>query len=151
MQSDPPSPSLYERLGGHAGLERLLSRFYDRAREDDLLGPIFGAHVHDWDSHLQTVVHFWSNHTGGPVLYRGGMGRHFRLGLEPQHFERWLSLWRSNAELEVGPECAEELHAIASRVAANLKAMAAQASALNVGGPSPRPGSRFGLSSRPSA
>jgi hemoglobin len=79
------------------------------------------------------------------------MGRHFRLGLEPQHFERWLSLWRSNAELEVGPECAEELHAIASRVAANLKAMAAQASALNVGGPSPRPGSRFGLSSRPSA
>ncbi len=149
MQEAPESLSLYDRVGGRPGLERLLSRFYDRAREDDLLGPIFGAHVHDWDSHLETVVNFWSNHTGGPVLYRGGMGRHLRLGLKPEHFDRWLALWRTNAEKEVGPQCAEELHQIASHVAANLKAMASQVSALNVGGAAPRAGSRFSITPPP--
>lgn len=130
----PETASLYDRLGGRPGLERLLSRFYERARNDALLGPIFGAHIHDWDSHLQTVANFWSNHTGGPVLYRGGMGRHLRLGLQPEHFERWLALWRENAEIETGPACAGELHAIARHVASNLQAMAAQASALRIGG-----------------
>lgn len=143
MQEEPKS--LFDRLGGRPVLERLLSRFYDRAREDALLGPIFAAHVHDWDSHLQTVVDFWSNQTGGPVLYRGGMGRHLRLGLQPEHFERWLALWQENAVLEVGPECAGELHQIALHVAANLKAMATRTSGITLGGPAPPPGSRFAL------
>lgn len=136
MQVDPQT--LYDRIGGRPGLERLLTRFYERARLDPLLGPVFSAHVHDWDSHLVTVVNFWSNHTGGPVLYRGGMGRHIRLGLQPEHFDRWLALWRSNAEEEVGAGCAEELHGIATHVAANLKAMAAQVSGLTIGRPTPQ-------------
>lgn len=127
------SPSLYERLGGRAGLERLLDRFYERARGDALLGPVFGTHVHAWQSHLQTVTDFWSNHTGGPVLYRGGMGKHLRLGLAPEHFERWLALWEENAVAEAGPDNARELVAIARQVARNLMAMAAQVSALRIG------------------
>lgn len=143
MQDEPKC--LFDRIGGRPVLERLLSRFYDRAREDALLGPIFGAHVHDWDSHLQTVVDFWSNQTGGPMLYRGGMGRHLRLGLQPEHFERWLALWQENAMAEVSSDCATELHHIALHVAANLKAMAPRPSTLTFGGPTPPPGSRFSL------
>jgi hemoglobin len=125
--------SLYDRLGGRVVLERLLSRFYDAARADEVLGPIFQAHVDDWESHLQTVANFWSNHTGGPVLYRGGMGRHLRLGLKPEHFERWLRLWGENVDREVDAECAAELKAIAANVAENLQAMVANVSALGIG------------------
>ena len=128
------APTLYERLGGRAGLERLLTRFYERARTDEILGPIFGAHVQDWESHLQTVTDFWSNHTGGPVVYRGGMGKHLRLGLSPEHFERWLGLWEWNASNEVDEEAARELVAIARHVARNLAAMSAQMSALEIDG-----------------
>jgi hemoglobin len=128
-----PLPTLYERLGGRAGLERLLERFYAQANQDPVLGPIFSAHVHDWPSHLETVTHFWSNHTGGPVLYRGGMGKHLRLGLAPEHFERWLQLWEQNARQECGPEIAAELLQLARHIAGNLQAMAAQMSALRLG------------------
>jgi hemoglobin len=130
--SETATTSLYERLGGRAGLERILDRFYERARHDAVLGPIFGTHIHDWDSHLQTVTNFWSNHTGGPVLYRGGMGKHLRLGLTAEHFERWLGLWEQNAVDETGADNAAELVAVARQVASNLAAMAAQMSALGI-------------------
>ena len=129
------TPTLYERLGSRAGLERLLTRFYERARTDELLGPVFGAHIHDWESHLQTATNFWSNHTGGPVVYRGGMGKHLRLGLSPGHFERWLGLWERNAAVEVDLETTGELVAIARQVARNLVAMSAQMSALEIDRP----------------
>ena len=118
--------TLYDRLGGRDGLRHLVSRFYGLAQQDPLLGPVFGAHVHDWDSHVETVVNFWSNHTGGPALYRGGMGRHLQLGLQPEHFDRWLALWRKNAVECVGEACASELQEIAQHIAGNLKAMAAR-------------------------
>jgi hemoglobin len=131
--NDPEIPVLYERLGGRQGLERLLDRFYERARHDAVLGPIFGSHVHDWATHLQTVADFWSNHTGGPVRYRGGMGKHLRFGLSHEHFDRWLGLWEENALAETNPENARELVVIARQIAGNLIAMAAQVSALNIG------------------
>ena len=133
--NDIESQPLFERLGGRPGLERLLERFYDRARHDEVLGPIFGAHIHDWDSHLQTVTNFWSNHTGGPVIYRGGMGKHLRLGLAESHFDRGLTLWEENAVAEVGEAHARELVAIARQVARNLVAMANQMSALGISRP----------------
>ncbi len=131
MDAIEPRP-LYERLGGRAGLERLLARFYERAHQDALLGPIFAAQIHDWDAHLQTVANFWSNHTGGPVCYRGGMGKHLRLGLAPEHFERWLGLWEQNARAETDADTANELLVIARQIARNLMAMASQVSALRI-------------------
>ncbi len=133
MTAPSATPSLFERLGGRDGLHRILSRFYERARLDPLLGPVFAAHVDDWPRHLETVVDFWSNHTGGPVRYRGGMGRHLRLGLREEHFGRWLALWGENAVELADPDCARELVEIAGHVAGNLRAMQAQVSALRPG------------------
>ena len=52
MTAPSATPSLFELLGGRDGLHRLLSRFYERARLDPLLGPVFAAHVDDWPRHL---------------------------------------------------------------------------------------------------
>lgn len=125
--------TLFERLGGRPGLERLVESFYTRAQQDEVLGPVFARHVHDWPSHFQTVADFWSNHTGGPPRYRGGMGKHLRLGLRSEHFSRWLTLWEANAREQVGAELAGELAAIGRHVATNLQAMQAQMSALRIG------------------
>ena len=35
-------------------------RFYDAARADDLLGPVFNGWIKDWDAHLTTMDSFWS-------------------------------------------------------------------------------------------
>ena len=32
-----------------AEIRRLVARFYDAVRRDELLGPIFEAAIHDWD------------------------------------------------------------------------------------------------------
>src|SRR5262249_8539712 len=48
--------------------------FYRRARRDGLLGPVFEAHVREWDAHLGRMTDFWSaallrtgRYTGRPV------------------------------------------------------------------------------------
>lgn len=116
--------SLFERLGGRAELERVVTTFYQRAQADPVLGPVFAREVHDWPSHVETVTNFWSTQTGGPLLYRGGMGKHIRLGLQPEHFAGWLALWEENARVEVGAELAAELMVIGRAFAERLQAMA---------------------------
>ena len=39
---------LYERLGGHAGILRLLETFYIDVRQHAVLGPIFEERIQDW-------------------------------------------------------------------------------------------------------
>jgi hemoglobin len=118
-------PVLFDRLGGRAGLEALLADFYQQAQLDPVIGPVFQKHVHDWPSHVATVTDFWSTQTGGPLAYRGGMGRHLRLGLEPQHFEAWLALWQRVTRQRFDAESAEQLLEIARLVAGRLIEMAA--------------------------
>ncbi len=118
---------LFDRLGGRVGIVELVTDFYTRAQQDSVLGPVFAAHVHDWPAHIQTVSDFWSTQTGGPPRYRGGMGKHLRLGLQPEHFAAWLALWEENANQKFGPELGAELAVIGRLFAERLQAMARQA------------------------
>jgi hemoglobin len=115
-----PVSTLFDRLGGRTGLRSLVVRFYDLAQADELLGPVFARHVHDWESHYETVTDFWSTQTGGPAVDRGGMGRHLMLGLTPAHFERWLKLWVENARQVHGDGLAANLETIGRVFAVRL-------------------------------
>jgi hemoglobin len=42
-------------------IEKLVRTFYDRARLDPLIGPIFEAKVRDWDAHIRQICDFWSS------------------------------------------------------------------------------------------
>src|SRR5690606_26113057 len=44
-----------------AMIQALVHGFYDRVRRDDLLGPVFEAHVDDWTPHLERMCEFWSS------------------------------------------------------------------------------------------
>ena len=81
-----------------ASIQELVATFYGRAREDELLGPIFAEAVHDWDHHIAQIAQFWSSvilKTGG---YEGRpMPPHLKLNLKNEHFDRWLALFEQTA------------------------------------------------------
>ena len=102
----------------------LLRHFYADVRQHHVIGPIFTAQIDDWPAHLEKIADFWSNLTGGPVLYRGGMAaRHFPLGLEAKHFEAWLELWRRNCRIHFPTSEAEEMITIAETIRERLQGM----------------------------
>lgn len=87
-------------------IARLVRTFYERAREDDLLGPIFTAEVADWDDHIAKITDFWSGVMLRTSRYAGRPLRpHLMLPLEGAHFDRWLDLFEATAR-EVCPPAA---------------------------------------------
>ncbi|TDR88995.1 group III truncated hemoglobin [Enterovirga rhinocerotis] len=88
-------------------IRRLVHTFYGRVREDDLIGPIFNAQVADWDRHLAHLCDFWSGVVLRTSRYEGRPLRpHFRLGLAPAHFDRWLDLFERTAHEVLPPRAA---------------------------------------------
>jgi len=78
-----------------AEVETLVHAFYDAVRDDPELGPVFGAHVRDWPTHLARMVDFWSSLLRGTQRFHGApMATHLALpGLSEALFRRWLQLF----------------------------------------------------------
>ncbi|WP_298326570.1 group III truncated hemoglobin [Asticcacaulis sp.] len=110
-----------------ADLRRLVERFYERARIDALLGPVFDAAVDDWPAHFDMLTAFWSMVMNGPrpdmPLFKGRpLPKHLALPLKRQHFDRWLDLWaETTAEVFDGPR-AEALREKAWRIGQSFQA-----------------------------
>jgi hemoglobin len=122
MEESTAPASLYERLGGRAGLQRLLRHFYADVRQQHEIGPIFLAQIHDWPAHLEKIADFWSGATGGPAQYSGPMPqRHFPLGIDANHFEAWLDLWRRHCRAHLPPREAGEMIALAESIGVRLQ------------------------------
>ncbi|MFC4636944.1 globin [Deinococcus hohokamensis] len=115
----PGSP--LEALGGEATLRRVLTDFYDRARRDELLGPVFGAHVTDWAAHLDQVTAFWVTMLGGGARWTGHLGGvHAGLGVQAQHLSRWLELFAQAVQAHLPPAAAADLIRRAETMGARL-------------------------------
>lgn len=97
----------------------LVRRFYERARGDALIGPIFMGAVEDWDEHIANITDFWSSVMLRTGRYQGRpMRPHLILPLEPQHFDRWLSLFEETAaEICAAPDIAAAFIVRARRIA----------------------------------
>lgn len=105
-----------------ASIAKVVATFYGRARQDDVLGPIFNRAVEDWDHHIAQITDFWSS-----ILLRTGrysgrpLNPHLRLPIEPIHFDRWLALFeQTTVEIE-GEEIAEAYMVRARRIADNFE------------------------------
>ena len=84
-------------------ISQLVHTFYARARKDPGLGPIFEAHVADWEAHFAQMINFWSMKLRGTSHFRGvPMPKHVALpGLSAELFERWIELFRqTTSEME---------------------------------------------------
>ncbi len=128
--------TLYERLGRHEGILRLLKPFYFDVTQHEVLGPIFSSHIQDWPAHLNHITEFWARQTGGPSRYPGGFaGAHHRLGIQPGDVQHWLGLWEWNCRRQLPPVEADEMIALTRRISEQLQRILAGKSGLTIGRP----------------
>ena len=122
MSSPRQIPLMQPRVAVSEEMIRgLVHAFYARVLEDPELGPIFRRALdHRWDEHLATMVDFWSSVALGTGRYGGKPHlAHRTLGLAPQNFSRWLTLFQGTA-CEVCGEAAAFFVDRAHRIAGSL-------------------------------
>jgi hemoglobin len=101
-----------------ASIARLVRTFYGRAREDELIGPIFNRAVADWDHHIGKITDFWSSMMLKTGRYDGRpMRPHLVLPLTSAHFDRWLQLFEQTARDIFSADVAEAFVIRARRIA----------------------------------
>jgi hemoglobin len=94
-------------IESRADVGLLVSEFYSKVRKDELLGPVF-AHV-NWEHHTPLIVNFWSSILLGDQSYQGNpFKKHINLPIRPQHFERWLQLFKETINENFKGEVAQE-------------------------------------------
>ena len=106
-----------------AALPALLERFYERARADAELGPVFNDAVGDWSRHLATLGDFWSSVMLTTGRYKGDpMQAHLKHGarISSEMFGRWLELWTQTTDEMMSPDVALAMQAKAARIAQSL-------------------------------
>ncbi|MCB0854643.1 MAG: group III truncated hemoglobin [Bacteroidetes bacterium] len=77
-------------------IKQLVDQFYQKVRQDDLIGPIFNERIQPeaWPPHLEKMYSFWSMVLLGEMGYRGHpFAKHAPLPIDHQHFSRWLELF----------------------------------------------------------
>lgn len=86
-----------------------VDRFYEKVKEDDLIGPVFNNVIEDWTPHLQKMYAFWNavlfsvpGFTGNPFA------RHAPLPIEAEHFDRWLLLFNDTIDTHFEGEIAQD-------------------------------------------
>jgi len=117
-----------------AMIERLVHRFYDKVRGDEMLGPIFEARISNWEPHLAQMCAFWSSVALMSGRYHGApMPKHLPLPVDAAHFDRWLALFEATAR-EVCPPAAQAYFIErARRIAASLELGVAGANGILLG------------------
>ena len=117
-----------------AMIARLVQRFYERARRDALLGPIFETRVTDWPGHLAAMCDFWSSVALLSGRYHGQpMAKHLPLPVDAAHFDRWLALFEEAAEDVCPPAAAAHFIERARRIAESLELGVASAAGVLLG------------------
>jgi hemoglobin len=101
-----------------ASIERLVRAFYNRAREDELIGPIFNGAVANWEHHITNIADFWSSIVLRTGRYGGRpMRPHLMLPLRGEHFDRWLLLFEKTAKEQYSADVANVFIDRARRIA----------------------------------
>lgn len=105
-----------------AMIEQLVRGFYARVREDTQIGPVFDAHITDWEPHLERMCAFWSSVALMTGRYHGQpMQKHLRLPVDGRHFDRWLALFEAAARELCPPKAADHFIERARRIAESLE------------------------------
>lgn len=116
-RSEPPAID-------EAMIAALVHGFYGRVREDTEIGPIFNRVIGgNWDEHLAKMCDFWSGVMLQSGRYKGNpMIAHMRLKMvRPEHFDRWLTLFRQTAKELCPPDIAALFIARAENIARSLQ------------------------------
>lgn len=112
-------------ITGSEDIVLMVNAFYDKIRQDELLGPIFDdiAGV-NWDIHLPRMYGFWEAVLLSKAGYKGNpVKKHVdltaKVTLESRHFDRWIHLFNENVDAYFagpGAEYAKERAGIMSQI-----------------------------------
>ena len=79
---------------------RLVASFYEKVKQDKVLGPFFLDVITNWDEHLELLTTFWESSLFLKTRYAGNpLEVHVKVDLEnnqsitEMHFGIWLNLW----------------------------------------------------------
>lgn len=104
----PGLRSFWEQIGGRPTFERLVRRFYEGVREDDVLWPMYPEH--DLEGAIHRLTGFLEQYWGGPSTYSAERGhprlrmRHQPFRVNPEARDHWLQHMRIAVdELELAP------------------------------------------------
>ena len=113
-----PDPNLFNE----EEISQLVHAFYAEARLDPGLGPIFEAHVTDWDAHFVQMTNFWSMQLRGTGRFRGApMPKHLALPeLSASLFERWLQIFKQTTQKMENSQLQLHANSLAYRIASRL-------------------------------
>ncbi len=120
--ADPRAPGSAAGVS-EAMIAKLVDAFYERARSDPLLGPVFDRTLEDWSDHLGRMRDFWSSVTLMSGRYKGKpIPAHVKLpDIGAAHFNRWLELFRETAREVCSPPAAALFAERAERIADSLQ------------------------------
>lgn len=108
-----------------AYISTLIDTFYARVRADPELGPIFNGEIGDgWGPHLVRMKTFWASVALNAGSYSGKpVPAHTKLhGVQPEHFDTWLALFRSTlTDTAPSSEAIDYFMERANRIAESLK------------------------------
>ena len=113
-------------IESRADVNQLVNAFYARIRQDNLLGPIFNAHIPEerWPVHLNKLTDFWETNLFGVAAFKGSPTRaHVQMDynlnhtIEQAHFAHWLKLWHTTVDELFTGERAERAKQAASNMA----------------------------------
>ena len=98
--------TVYQAMGGRPTFERLVRRFYEGVRTDDVLAPMYPED--DLEGAVERLTMFLEQYWGGPSTYSDTRGhprlrmRHAPYTVSPLARDRWLQHMRDGVdELEL--------------------------------------------------
>jgi hemoglobin len=112
-------------IESRADIGVLVHTFYGYIRKDELLGPIFNAHIAEekWPAHLEMLTDFWESNlfgvrkfTGRPLQKHLQVDRNLNYTVDEMHFSRWLQLWFGTVDELFACPLAEKAKELAFRI-----------------------------------
>lgn len=105
---DAVDGNFWQQVGGRATFEKLVRRFYEGIRTDEVLLPMYPEE--DLEGAIQRLTGFLEQYWGGPTTYSQERGhprlrmRHLPFKVNPDARDRWLGHMRVAVdELELPP------------------------------------------------
>lgn len=95
LRGQPLPGGVTAEVIGLETIRRVVDEFYERVREDPVLGPRFDG-VADWSGHKARIAHFWWVALGGAAYgsfrYRV-VHTHRAVGVQAAEIEQWLRIF----------------------------------------------------------
>lgn len=87
-------------ISSRKDIHLLVSEFYKKVRNNEVLGPFFNPVISDWDTHIENLTDFWQStlflnrkYFGNPLKVHVKVDKENNHSITEYHFGIWLNLW----------------------------------------------------------